>query len=475
MTDNNDKKPLDLGTDVGSAASERKARASRNLGKVVSFATADSQVHVYEDIGNGVMRPKLENDSKVLREDADADMAEIVAKMTKFMEAIDKAPDDFDAINSFGADAVKKIGVASQNSINVQKKFNGSLNTMKAAQDELEKSGFKEFVEGGKKLLTAGKDAGAATLSGIGKLFNKMFAKKEKEEDKSEATRAREELDKTLPKMMQSMNTILAKIERSDVSLVEVIKEARSFGFQQYQASNELALYIGCREEVLRRYDEIYIPEAEDILMQSGQDNAEAQQYLTDVVQRRSDFNDRILILTQAKSSCDNGAAMLHQQINAMQDQRKVVRQTMDTAKPIWEAQLANLGIISSSLRQAELNNQVSELSNSLFTANMDLSEKAIRMTIEAKNKGIVDYDKLIEQAERIENLIGECAQAEKDHQNLIAAQTDSLLATNNRLIDAAAEAKGVQANLIDSTPSNDNAAPVAKKAASPRGPRKSK
>lgn len=481
MTDKNN---LNLGTNAGDAAAERRARLGKSLGKVVTFLEADMMVHEYETDANGVSKAKVDGSgNKILRADPAPEMVEAVAKMTKFMEQIDKEPDNFDYVNGFGSEAIKKIGTASKNSIAVQAKFNSSLNTMKAAQDELENSGFKEFVDGGKKLLGAGANAGKQALGMMGKFF-KMFAPKEKPEDKSEETRTREELDKTLPRMMQTMNTILNKIERSDDALKQVIGEAKKFGFEQFKGSEELALYIGCREEVLRRYDEQYIPEAHQLVAENGADNAETQQYLTDVTQRRTDFAERIYIITQAKTSCDNSAAMLHQQVHSMENQRKVVRQTMDTAKPLWEAQLANLGLISSSLKQAELNKQAGDFSDSIFRANMDLSEKAIRMTIDAKNKGVVDYDLLIENAQRIENLIGECRAAEINHANMIAEKTTGLLEINNRLIDAAQEAKGIN-HLIDQSEApaatNDNdaaapaaeAAPAAKKTA--RGPRASK
>lgn len=424
--------------------------------------------------------------------DADEDLRK---EMLKIMDPIDKAPNSFEAIINFGNAPLDKLGKVANEMIRVQTKFNNEVNVMATAFNKLE-DGIKEmnldtFGEATRKALQGMAGAAGSGVKGVTKMMRGMWdavsgAKAKRTEDEKVV----KEMQEALPQMLEDLLKMVKNIENTEKGIVDVTREAEKLGKARTEATRELGVYIGASKEVLRRYDEEYIPQAREFFEETG--DPEDEIYLKEVLKRRDDFEDRILVLNSSRAASVIAAQQLMQMVETMEDQRKKIQDILRNGQNEWKAMLVAAGIAGSSLKVAQTIKKADEMGDRMHDQTQHMIEQAHELTQNSKARGTIDPQKLIEAAQRLERLLESESENREKRRLQLEATSKALRGATDKLIEAAdssnkarqleaikASEERAQEDRQGNDQANDNvedtAAPAASKPRSrgPRGPRR--
>lgn len=404
---------------------------------------------------------------------------EIVEKMDALMDAIDRDPASFEAIISFGTAPLQELGKLSKDMLTVQGKFNDQVNIMGEAMDKLQNGmsglNIEEFGEHARALAKGLAEAGSSGVKGLGKILNGFKGKKPV---KNEHEQFIDDMQAALPDMLFEMIKLVENIKETDKGIEQVRKEAEKLGVARVEATREISLYLGATKEVLRRYNEEYIPNAQADFDESG--DPEDELYLENIIKRKEDFIDRITILEGSRAQGIIAAKTLKQIIDTMEDQNKKVQDIILNSQPEWQAMLAAAAIAGSSLKAAQILQKADAFGDKMHDSTMLMIEESHQRTLDSRSRGTVDPTKLIEAASRLQLMIEKENTARADRLRRLEATADQLRGVTDRLIEAADSSN--KARLLEATeaakedrgaeePANENA-PANKPARKPRGPR---
>jgi hypothetical protein len=134
-----------------------------------------------------------------------------------------------------------------------------------------------------------------------------------------------------IQKIMDRINDIFATTPPTTAGILPLMKEAEKLGISRVEATRALAVPLGAAKEVLRRYNEEYIPEAKKQFEESQ--DAENGLYLADVMKRKEDFIDRITLLESTRAASVIAAQGLRNKMEEWESWRR--SGTLPTAIPI--------------------------------------------------------------------------------------------------------------------------------------------
>ncbi len=362
-------------------------------------------------------------------------------EMVKIMDAIDKAPNSFEAIINYGNAPLDKLGKVANEMIRVQTKFNNEVNVMATAFGKLE-DGIKDmnldtFGEATRKALQGMAGAAGSGVKGVTKMMRGMWdavsgAKAKRTEDEKVV----KEMQEALPQMLEDLLKMVKNIENTEKGIVEVTREAEKLGKARTEATRELGVYIGASSEVLRRYDEEYIPQAREFFQESG--DPEDELYMKEVLKRRDDFEDRILVLNGSRAASVIAAQQLMTMIETMEDQRKKIQDILRNGQNEWKAMLVAAGIAGSSLKVAQTIKKADEMGDRMHDQTQHMIEQAHELTQNSKARGTIDPQKLIEAAQRLERLLESESENREKRRLQLEATSKALRGATDKLLEAA-------------------------------------
>ena len=371
---------------------------------------------------------------------ADAD-EELRKEQLKVMDPIDKAPNSFEAIISYGNPPLDKLGKVANEMIRVQTKFNNEVNVMATAFGKLE-DGIKDmnldtFGEATRKALSGMAGAAGSGVKGVTKMMRGMWdavsgAKAKRTEDEKVV----KEMQEALPQMLEDLLKMVKNIENTEKGIVEVTREAEKLGKARTEATRELGVYLGAAKEVMRRYDEEYIPQAREDFEASG--DPEDEIYMKEVLKRRDDFEDRVLVLEGSRAASVIAAQQLMQMIETMEDQRKKIQDILRNGQNEWKAMLVAAGIAGSSLKVAQTIKKADEMGDRMHDQTQHMIEQAHELTQNSKARGTIDPQKLIEAAQRLERLLENESDNREKRRLQLEATSKALRGATDKLIEAA-------------------------------------
>jgi len=124
--------------------------------------------------------------------------------------------------------------------------------------------------------------------------------------------------------------------------------------------------------------------------------------------------------------------------METMEDQRKKIQDIMYNSQNEWKAMLAAAGIAGSSLKAAQTIQKADAFGDKMHDQTMKMIEEAHNLTQNAKARGTIDPQKLIEASDRLQKLIErENDEREKRLRQLEATATQ-LRGATDKLIEAA-------------------------------------
>ena len=411
---------------------------------------------------------------------ADADDT-LKAMMEKIMDPIDKAPDSFEAIITYGHPPLRKLGDIANEMIKVQGKFNEQVNVMAGAMDKLQSGlsgmNLEKLGENTRALLKSLGEVGVKGAKGgaslIKNFFNAITGKSKKKSTEEE--KMIKEMQEALPEMLGEMLKLVNNIEETDKGIVQVMKEAEKLGMARVECTREISVYLGASKEVLRRYNAEYIPNAETDFKESG--DPDDEMYLKDVIKRKEQFINRKLVLEGSRAQSVIAAQQLKHIIEMMEDQRSKIQDIIYNSQNEWKAMLACAGFAGSNLKASEMLKKSDAFGDKIHDQTMMMIEEAQKMTLNSKSRGTVDPAKLIDGLNRIQQMIEKENEANKARTLLLETTsqqlrgaTDKLIeaaesSDNARLLEASDEAKkGIGGNDKKTDATNDNKLEVDKK-----------
>jgi uncharacterized protein YaaN involved in tellurite resistance len=393
----------------GSDEAAKESRQKRARGKVVDYVDADP---------------------------------ELKAQMEKIMEPIDRAPNSFEAIITYGHPPLAELGVIANDMIRIQGKFNDQVNVMAGALDQLQNGmsgmNLEKLGENARKLL---KGLGDATVKGakggasmVKNFFDAITGKSKKKS--SEEDKMIQEMQDALPEMLTEMLKLVHNIEETDKGIIQVMKEAEKLGAARVECTRQISVYLGASKEVLRRYNEEYIPEAEAQFKETA--DPDDEMFFKDVVKRKEDFIDRITVLEGSRTASVIAAQQLRQIIETMEDQRKKIQDIIFNSQNEWKAMLTAAGFAGSSLKAAQALKKADDFGDKMHDQTMQMIEEAHKMTLNSKSRGTVDPAKLIDAANRLQQMIEKENEARKTRLLALEATAQQLRGATDKLIEAA-------------------------------------
>lgn len=430
MTDQSNNTPAE---ETAAAGADESSRRNRARNRVVDYADADD---------------------------------ELKAAMDKVMEPIDKSPDSFEAIITFGNEPLDKLGKIANQMITVQSRFNAQVNVMASAMEKLE-SGMREmnmekFAEATKRMLKNVAGVGVKGVKGgfsLGKGLVDMFTGASK--NKGDDQKLVEEMQQALPTMLNEMIRLVDEITKTEEGIKEVIKEAEKLGLARIEATRTINVYLGAGKEIIRRYNEEYIPEAQADFDELA--DPEDEMYLKDVLKRKDDFIDRLTVLEGSRAAGVIAAQQLKQIMDTMEDQLKKIQDIKYNSQNEWKAMLAAAGIAGSSLKAAQTIKQADEFGDKMHDQTMKMIEDAHQMTLNSKARGTIDPQKLIDASNRLQKMIENENSARADRMKRLEEVGASLRNASDKLIEAVSASdqkrilEGVQDAEAERSGSNDN------------------
>ena len=407
MTDEN-KKTENLSDDDALEASSRRRRA-RN--RVVEYAEADGDLKV---------------------------------EMERIMKPISLNPDSFEAIITYGHEPLKDLGVIADQLISVQARFDSQVNVMGDAMEKLQnafsKHGIKDIGEAAKNLADAALNAGAKTVGsgfkmGKGVLDSLTGAKKKRDAKRVEEEKMLENLQTKIPDMMREMKTLTESIADIEHGLKEVIVEAEKLGVARGEATRKLNTYIGAGKEVLRRYNDEYIPEAQENFEESN--DPEDELYLQNVLKRKEDFVNQLTVLEGSRTQGVIAMQQLKQMMDMMEEQIKQTQQIRYSSQNEWKAMMAAAGIAGSSLKAAQTLRQGQEFGDKVHDETFNMIEGAHKITLDGKGRATVDPQKLILATQRLTKMIEAEQQQRERSVKKLEETKQALRGAADKLIEA--------------------------------------
>lgn len=133
------------------------------------------------------------------------------------------------------------------------------------------------------------------------------------------------------------------ELDKNDGVYRAAMNEIKTLGFKRAEAKRGLDVYIGAAAEILRRFDEEYIPEAERKWNASS--NAEDERYLNAVKRRKYDFGLRVETLKGGNADGVLAARRINELMDSLFDQRENAMQVMHDSINAWRETLKQAGI----------------------------------------------------------------------------------------------------------------------------------
>lgn len=369
----------------------------------------------------------------------DAD-PELKALMEKIMDPIDKNPDSFEAILTYGQAPLEELGKIANSMIAVQTRFNDQVNVMASAMQKLE-TGMKgmnldKFADATKNLLKSLGNAGAKTVSGgfnLGAKLAKAFTGGNK--PKTDDQKLLDEMQNALPAMLSEMIALVDDIDKTGDGIREVMKEAEKLGFARVEATRSINVYLGASKEVLRRYKEEYIPAAQADFEETA--DPEDELYLKALIKRQDDFLNRISILEGSRLQGVIAAQQLKQIMDTMEDQLKQVEEIKHNGQNEWKAMLASAGIAGSALKAAQTIKKANEFGDKMHEQTDKMLDEAHQLTLNAQGRPTVSIDRLLETAKNIEKRLESATAAHQEKVKRLEQNAVTLRGAADKLIEA--------------------------------------
>lgn len=382
---------------------------------------------------------------------------DIRERMEEMMRPIAEEPNNSDIIATYGSAPLKKLGEFANEMMEVQKRFDSQVNTVAGLFDQMQNTfrdmGLMGLAGKVKDWTAAASQKGSKGLKGIWNVVTFKNAKK------AQGKKMLVEVQSSIPEMNKKMNVFIQQMERAKDSIDTVIAEVLKTGRKQFDSNQEILLYLGTQNELLRRYEQEYIPEA----LAENEDDATAgtKEYLDAVTERRDDLLAR---MSGMEASRLKGTVQMQSLMQVVQDLRlnkKIIIEFLENGQHDWRMMMVSAGFAASGLKSAQNVENMGKFNDEMMAKTINMIEVTSKTLSDARVRGIGDPQKLIAASDAMVRLI-ENAGVEAQRRKILMQQNQvKLRDAGNKVIEAVRKEEsrllGSSSAASDSDANNDN------------------
>lgn len=343
---------------------------------------------------------------------------ELKAQMEAVLEPLTIDPTNFDLIIDYASPPLQELGKVSQELIQVQANFMTQAAVLNDAVANMNKK-FKDFnlkglSEAAGNMLKITVNATAKTGNALSRGFKSMVdaatgASRKKTEDQKMV----ETMADDLPKMYGQMLKLVQDAVETEKAVIDVLAAADRLAEARIKALMQLNVYLGAVPEMQRRYREVLIPEEQEIFETTG--DLEAKNRMNEMIDAAQRYNDQAAKVEGSRLQSITQAEQIAAMKGIMKDQRAKLRYMVVNGQQEWLALLAAAGLSGSMLKVQQSIHEMDKFGDNAIEQTAKMMEETMKMMIQSRSRGTVNYDKLIEVSGRLEKMVEESEKAARD------------------------------------------------------------
>lgn len=411
-----------------------------------------------EDSDSG--QPKRAKTHRVIDyQDADD---ELRAQMDRLIDPIDRAPDNFDLIISWGSKPQQDLKKVAKQILEASAKLNDAVRTVDIKMAEVERGFVESGISGFMDAFKMAKSGTKAVAKGGASIIGRMFSAVKEAATGASRKRTPEQeeihnLVTRIPEMFQATVTLLSSLDQAEKGLIEVMKMADNLGRARINVVKDLNVYLGAAPEILRRYDDVYIKEAKEAFEESN--DPEDENLLEKMMDSKEDFGRQLTSLESVRTDSLLAAQQLKKMIQNMKKQRAMIKQYREIRETVWLAGLSEASIASSGLKSAELEVRAFDHNDQMMDLKREMIEKAHDILLQSAKRGVVNVQKFIDAQESMERMSRELDDARAEARRQLEEDRKELRAVSERILEQSEESR--HARVLEASPEREEEKPA--------------
>ena len=360
-----------------------------------------------------------------------------VKVMEEHIEFILEDPTNFERILDYGSEVTKELGDLSEKIMKVQAAsdhdFNvlkGTLANVKAVIEDDGVKGVLELVKDtasdlGGKAKDTGKEIAGVGTGIIKKSWKALFGGKRAEEEKEKERDVEMEnaLLNEIPEKLQTIKNAASTLEKLERNLISHAKQLKLLGNKSLEAVDALMLYTAAGDEILRIYDEEFLPKL--IEANDKEQTASSDRQLTAFESARSDFFDKIIDLEMAMYRARRDVIKLSDQFENSKEQIKTVTKMRKNGVDQWKVTLVDTILQGKSVLMSRTLLEYSDIGRDLDDLSTSLQEAGMKSRKALDSATAKEIDTLLENNKRLAKVLEESTKqkVEKSQKQLEARE----------------------------------------------------
>ena len=343
--------------------------------------------------------------------------------MESYIDFILEDPTNFERILDYGSEVTKELGELSEKILKIQaasdREFNVLKGTMAEVRSVIEDEGVKGVLELvkdsaldlGNKAKDTGKDVAGVGTNLVKKSWKALFGGK-KAEDEKERERDIEMENALLNSISEKLKIIenaANNLETLERNLVSHAKQLKLLGSKSLEAVDALMLYTAAGDEILRMYDEEFLPEL--IEANRKEQTAASDRQLASFESARSDFFDQIITLEMAMYRARRDVIKLSDQFENSKEQIKTVTKMRKNGIDQWKVTLVDTIMQGKSVLMNRTLLEYSDIGKDLDELSITLQEAGMKSRKALDSATAKEIDTLLENNKRLAKVLEESTQ----------------------------------------------------------------
>ena len=325
--------------------------------------------------------------------------------MDRAMENIAEEPDVYDHISKFGSEPYAAMDELIKDINERMRHYDEAVNVVMTATDYVKEELKKGYYAGvGERTKRVAKDVQKRALKGGKKALYKATAvvtRRRLEKDKE----ALKEVANQVPELQQKIDEMSVKIEQADVGLNAVSSDIEQLGTMRNKLLKQFNVYLGAIPELKRRYEEVYMPEAQKASEESPE-NQELRSYAEAVEESFVSLTRRAAQIENQRALCIRSMLQMSILQQNITQQRQKMSDIRNNILPELHAMLSEAQMARTVLKVSESIDEFDKIGDQTLDSITKISQGSIEMTTKSLNKGAVDPTRTIDSINQIRGAI---------------------------------------------------------------------
>lgn len=359
--------------------------------------------------------------------------------MDELIADIADDPTNIDLVIEYGIEPMEELGKVADELIRVQQQWHSASSALSTPLSRITQQ-MKDVDFGSMKEKLA---ALAESTANKGKGMFDWLTSIGKKKKKGQEEEIQNEIEDKLPMLVMEMNQLVTDLEQANDDMDRVAETVNDLGKARMKAVRELAYYINAGDELQRRYNEEWIPQAQQDLEESG--DIEDEEYLQNLMSARDMLAQQNMNLVASRAGGIQAGASLRTMITSIASGRQKIHHIMTHGVSEWKGMLAQAGITATHLKISRKIKEADQFGDDLHDENIKMLEDSQGMLHESLRRGAVDPKKIIEGMQQVTNLLEKSREEQDQHMKLLESQKAAMEAASDDLVKATKRYSGLE------------------------------